>query len=67
VRLDVARLASARPVTLALQLRNLQILAEIAIEKKSTIVFPAQFTHSVRAVQQFLDAGTSPTPGTAQG
>jgi regulator of protease activity HflC (stomatin/prohibitin superfamily) len=69
--LSVGKLAEAADVIvchpIALQLRSLQILAEIAIEKNSTIVFPAQFMHSVRAVQQFLDAETSRTPGTAQG
>ncbi len=69
--LSVGKLAEAADVIachpIALQLRNLQILAEIAIEKNSTIVFPAQFMPSVRAVQQFLDAETSRTPGTAHG
>ena len=39
---------------IALQLRNLQVLAEIAIEKNSTIIFPAQFLDSVRAVSAFV-------------
>lgn len=69
--LSVGKLAEAADVIaghpIALQLRNLQILAEIAIEKNSTIIFPAQFMHSVRALQQFLEAETSLTPGTAQG
>jgi hypothetical protein len=45
---------AAHPI--ALQLRNLQILAEIAIERNSTIIFPAQFLESVRAVGQFVDS-----------
>jgi regulator of protease activity HflC (stomatin/prohibitin superfamily) len=64
--LSVDKLAEAADVIathpIALQLRNLQILAEIAIEKNSTIIFPAQFMHSVRALQQFLEAETSLTP-----
>jgi len=57
--LSVGKLAEAADVIVghpvALQLRNLQVLAEIAIEKNSTIIFPAQFMDSVRAVQQFLE------------
>ena len=40
---------------IALQLRNLQVLAEIAIEKNSTIIFPAQFLDTVRALSHFVD------------
>jgi regulator of protease activity HflC (stomatin/prohibitin superfamily) len=62
--LSVGRLAEAADVIaehpIALQLRNLQILAEIAVEKNSTIVFPAQFMETVRAVQQFLDHESPP-------
>jgi regulator of protease activity HflC (stomatin/prohibitin superfamily) len=58
--LSVGKLAEAADVIvahpIALQLRNLQVLAEIAIEKNSTIIFPAQFMDSVRAVQQFLES-----------
>jgi len=57
--LSVGKLAEAADVIvahpIALQLRNLQVLAEVAIEKNSTIIFPAQFMDSVRAVQQFLE------------
>ncbi|WP_235437851.1 SPFH domain-containing protein [Kitasatospora griseola] len=56
--LGVGRLAEAADVIsdhpIALQLRNLQILAEIAAEKNSTIVFPAQFPESVRALTRFV-------------
>jgi len=62
--LSVGRLAEAADVIadhpIALQLRNLQILAEIAVEKNSTIVFPAQFMETVRAVQQFLESEVRP-------
>ncbi|HET9733257.1 MAG TPA: slipin family protein [Acidimicrobiales bacterium] len=61
--LSVDKLAEAADVIarhpIALQLRNLQILGEIAVEKNSTIIFPAQFMDSARAVQAFLDAETS--------
>ena len=52
--LSAGKLAEAADVIadhpIALQLRNLQVLAEIAVEKNSTIVFPAQFLDSVRAL-----------------
>jgi len=48
--LSAGRLAEAADVIadhpVALQLRNLQILAEIAAEKNSTIFFPAQLLDS---------------------
>ena len=57
--LSADRLAEAADVIadhpVALQLRNLQILGEIAVEKNSTIIFPAQFLDSVRAVSQFIE------------
>lgn len=57
--LSAGRLAQAADVIaahpIALQLRNLQILAEIAVEKNSTIVFPAQFLDSVHTLRQFVD------------
>ncbi|MGW3046180.1 slipin family protein [Kitasatospora sp. NPDC001159] len=56
--LSADRLAEAADVIadhpIALQLRNLQILAEIAAEKNSTIVFPAQFLESARALTRFV-------------
>ncbi|HUI49069.1 MAG TPA: slipin family protein [Acidimicrobiia bacterium] len=57
--LSVGKLAEAADVIvahpIALQLRNLQVLAEIAIERNSTIIFPAQFLDSMRSVAQFVD------------
>lgn len=50
---DAADVIADHPV--ALQLRNLQILAEVAAEKNSTIVFPAQFLESVRALSRFVE------------
>ena len=61
--LSAGKLAEAADVILAhpiaLQLRNLQVLAEIAIEKNSTIIFPAQFLDSVRALSQFIEGERS--------
>lgn len=51
---EAADVIAAHPV--ALQLRNLQVLSEIAIEKNSTIIFPAQFLDSARAVAGYLQA-----------
>jgi regulator of protease activity HflC (stomatin/prohibitin superfamily) len=39
---------------IALQLRNLQVLTEIATEKNSTIIFPAQFMDTMRSVREFM-------------
>lgn len=49
---DTADVMMAHPI--ALQLRNLQTLAEIATEKNSTIIFPAQLMGTVTDIQQFL-------------
>ena len=62
--LSVDKLAEAADVILthpiALQLRNLQVLAEIAIERNSTIIFPAQFLDSLRSVAQFVSSELPP-------
>ena len=62
--LSVGKLAEAADVIIghpiALQLRNLQVLAEIAIEKNSTIIFPAQFLDSVRNLSQFMQGERPP-------
>lgn len=66
---SAGRLAEAADVIgehpIALQLRNLQILSEIAAEKNSTIVFPAQFLDSARAIAEFVagEATAIPSPG----
>lgn len=57
---EAADVIAAHPI--ALQLRNLQILSEIAIEKNSTIIFPAQFLDSVRALDQFVGRQRSEAP-----
>ena len=49
---DTADIMMAHPI--ALQLRNLQTLAEIATEKNSTIIFPAQLMGTINDVQNFL-------------
>lgn len=58
-QLSAAALAKAADVIskhpIALQLRNLQVLSEIASERNSTIVFPAQFMDTVASVRQFMD------------
>jgi len=43
---EAADIISSHPV--ALQLRTLQTMAEISVEKNSTIIFPAQFMSTVR-------------------
>jgi regulator of protease activity HflC (stomatin/prohibitin superfamily) len=48
-----ADIISAHPI--ALQLRNLQVLTEVATDKNSTIIFPAQFMDTVASVQQFMN------------
>lgn len=49
---DTADIMAAHPI--ALQLRNLQTMAEISVEKNSTIIFPAQFMSTVADVQKFM-------------
>ena len=49
---EAADIISKHPI--ALQLRNLQVLTEIAVEKNSTIVFPSQFMDTVDSVKKFM-------------
>jgi len=49
---DTADIMMAHPI--ALQLRNLQTLAEIATEKNSTIIFPAQLMGTIADIHRFL-------------
>jgi len=49
---DAADIISAHPI--ALQLRNLQVLTDIAQEKNSTIVFPSAFLDTVDSVKKFM-------------
>jgi regulator of protease activity HflC (stomatin/prohibitin superfamily) len=57
-QLSAAKLAEAADVIakhpIALQLRNLQVLTEIASDKNSTIIFPAQFMDTVASVASFM-------------
>ena len=50
---EAADIIAAHPI--ALQLRNLQVLSEIAVEKNSTIVFPSQFLDTMKSVREFVD------------
>lgn len=49
---DAADIIAAHPI--ALQLRNLQTMAEISVEKNSTIIFPAQMMSTVADVKKFM-------------
>lgn len=49
---DTADIMAAHPI--ALQLRNLQTMAEIAVEKNSTIIFPAQFMNTITDIKRFM-------------
>ena len=49
---NAADIIAQHPI--ALQLRNLQVLGEIAAEKNSTIVFPSQFLNSWKDINEFM-------------
>ncbi len=49
---DAADIIALHPI--ALQLRNLQVLSEIAVEKNSTIIFPSQFMDTVDSIKNFM-------------
>jgi len=49
---EAADLIAAHPV--ALQLRTLQTMAEISVEKNSTIIFPAQFMTTVQEAMKMI-------------
>lgn len=49
---DAADIIAAHPI--ALQLRNLQTMAEISVEKNSTIIFPAQMMSTVGDIKKFI-------------
>jgi regulator of protease activity HflC (stomatin/prohibitin superfamily) len=49
---EAADIISAHPI--ALQLRNLQVLSDIAVEKNSTIIFPSQFMDTVSSIKDFM-------------
>lgn len=54
---ETADVMAKHPI--ALQLRNLQTLAEISVEKNSTIIFPAQMMTTVEDIKKFVDRETS--------
>lgn len=49
---EAADVISQHPI--ALQLRNLQVLSDIAVEKNSTIIFPNQFLDTIDSVKNFM-------------
>jgi regulator of protease activity HflC (stomatin/prohibitin superfamily) len=51
---ETADIMQAHPI--ALQLRNLQTMAEISVEKNSTIIFPAQFMSTIQDIKKFMEA-----------
>lgn len=54
---DTADIMMAHPI--ALQLRNLQTLSEIATEKNSTIIFPAQLMGTMSDIRHFMAEETT--------
>ena len=55
---EAADIISQHPM--ALQLRTLQTMAEISVEKNSTIIFPAQFTSTVQEAIALLSKDSAP-------
>lgn len=49
---DAADVIAKHPI--ALQLRNLQVLTEVAADKNSTIIFPSQFMDTIKSVREFM-------------
>lgn len=49
---EAADVISQHPI--ALQLRNLQVLTDVAQEKNSTIIFPSQFMDTIDSVKNFM-------------
>lgn len=58
---EAADLISKHPV--ALQLRTLQTMAEISVEKNSTIIFPAQFMTTVQEAMKTIHADSKHLSG----
>ena len=54
---EAADIMAAHPV--ALQLRTLQTMAEISVEKNSTIIFPAQFMTTVQEAFKMIQKDNS--------
>jgi hypothetical protein len=55
---QAADIITQHPV--ALQLRTLQTMAEISVEKNSTIIFPAQFSTTVQDAIALMAKETAP-------
>ena len=55
---EAADIITQHPV--ALQLRTLQTMAEISVEKNSTIIFPAQFMTTVQEAIAMLTKDSAP-------
>ena len=55
---DAADIIAAHPI--ALQLRNLQTMAEISVEKNSTIIFPAQMMSTISDIKKFVSGEVGP-------
>ena len=55
---EAADIITAHPV--ALQLRTLQTMAEISVEKNSTIIFPAQFMTTVQEALALMSKDAAP-------
>src|SRR5215470_4410911 len=55
---EAADIITAHPV--ALQLRTLQTMAEISVEKNSTIIFPAQFMTTVQEALAHMSKNATP-------
>lgn len=57
-QLSAAKLGEAADIIakhpIALQLRNLQVLSDISVEKNSTIIFPSQFLDTIDSVKKFM-------------
>lgn len=49
---QAADIIAAHPI--ALQLRNLQVLTDVAAEQNSTIIFPSQFMDTVDSIKKFM-------------
>jgi hypothetical protein len=48
---------------LALQLRNLQTLVEISVDKNSTVIFPAPLMSTIQELGAFLNRETAAVDG----
>ncbi|MGH7196062.1 MAG: slipin family protein [Candidatus Saccharimonadales bacterium] len=57
-QLSAAKLGEAADIIakhpIALQLRNLQVLTDVAAEQNSTIIFPSQFMDTVDSIKKFM-------------